>query len=125
MRKASKVIQKRAEKNVVSEVSDEATHTLEKSLETVKFRETDGAVRYAVRVKPKTVNQKKVVNGKPVRVGLYGAVLEYGKQNQPPKSWLRRAALEGKQDALTTAQQEFRTGLDQAVQEARNEAGRF
>jgi HK97 gp10 family phage protein len=119
MRKGASVVKRHAENNIRSLVSSEATHTLEKSIEVKKLKNLNGKMRYAVRIKPKSINQTKLDgNGKPVRVGLYGAVLEYGKKNQPPRAWLRNAMRENVQEVLTETQETFKNGINAAVIQA-------
>lgn len=78
-----------------------------------------GYYRVTVQVRRGAVNVKKIVNGKPVRVGLYVAVLEYGKKDQPPRSWIRKAIREEKDAAIKSLSVELGRGQKEAVIEAR------
>ncbi len=121
MANAAAVVKKYASGNIKALESSEATQTLANSLEVRRLREKNGMVRYAVRVKPKTVNaRKRDADGKPVRVGLYAGVLEYGGKvrKQPQWAWLRRAAKEHLTEVLNAAQEEFRKSLDTAIKYA-------
>lgn len=69
-----------------------ATGTLAKGIRIYKMKKKRGMLRVGVMVQKGLVNKKKIVKGKPVRVGLYASVLEFGKKNQPPRSWLRSAS---------------------------------
>lgn len=118
--KGAGVVKKAAIANVKSIVSSEATGTLAKSIQIASMKKYNGRLRYAVRIKPKAVNQlKKDKDGKPVRVGLYGAVLEYGKENQPPRSWLRKAARENTNQALQAISSEARSRMEDAIKDAK------
>lgn len=119
LKKGAEVVRKAAKQNVRSIVSSEATGTLEKNIVTSSMKKVRGQLRYAVRIRPKAVNKiKKDKDGNPVRVGLYGAVLEYGKENQPPRSWLRKAARESTQEALEAIGTETRNRINDALEDA-------
>ncbi len=113
------VIRKLAAAKVRSIVSNEATHTLERGLAVYSLKKINGNFRVAVQVRRGLVNTKKLVNGEPVRVGLYASVLEYGKKGQPAKSWLRSAAREGAPAALEAVELVFYSTLQQAVDDAK------
>lgn len=113
------VIRKLASNKVKSLVSNEATHTLEKNIAVYSLKTINGNYRVAVQVRRGVVNTKKIVNGEPVRVGLYASVLEYGKKGQPAKSWLRSSAREGAPAALAAAEIAFYSVLQQIVDDAR------
>lgn len=124
MRQGAAVVKKAAERNIQGAESSEASHTLEKSLQVFRMKEKNGLVRYGVRIKPKSVNaRKRDGQGKPVRVGLYAAVLEYGGKvrKQPAWSWLRRAAKEHISDVVAEAREGFKKNLDKAVNEAKGQ----
>lgn len=120
LRAGARVLMRRASANVAAVVSNEATGTLAKNLTVRSLRIYKGRLRYAVQIKPKAVNRKKTVKGQPVRVGLYGSVLEYGKKNQPPRSWLRKAAREGKDEALGVVTRTAADNLAAAVKAAQS-----
>lgn len=119
LRAGGTVIRKLAANKVKSIVSNEATHTLERGLAVYNLKPRNGNFRVAVQVKRGLVNTKKIVNGEPVRVGLYASVLEYGKKGQPAKSWLRSAAREGTSAALAAVELAFYSVLQQTVDDAR------
>ena len=86
------VVRDRASQNVKSVVSSEASGVLAKNLRVYRLKKKRGWYRSGVMVRRGAVNKRKRDgNGQPVRVGLYGSVLEYGKRNQPPRPWLRSA----------------------------------
>lgn len=95
-----------------------ATGTLEKNIRVYSYKKYRGNFRVGVQIKRGAVNQKKIVNGKPVRIGLYGSVLEYGKKNQAPQSWIRKAIREGKSPSYNAILKEFNKRLIDAVREA-------
>lgn len=64
-----------------------------------------------------SVNKYKIVRGEPVRVGLYGSVLEY--RNGGKYAWLRPAAREGTQKALSAVLTELTKRLNDSLQEAK------
>lgn len=119
LRSGAKVVKKLAEGNIKSITSNEATGALSRNLAIYNFKKIRGSYRVAVQVKRKAVNTRKIVNGQPVRIGLYGAVLEYGKKNQPPRSWIRKAAREGTQQSVEAVRVEFAKRIDAAVKAAR------
>ena len=119
LRQGAVVVKKYAQANVRASESSEASGVLEKSIQVAKFKEQNGRVRYAVRIKPKSVNERKRDGqGKPVRVGLYAAVLNWGKANQKPWHWLTNAAKEHVPEVVAAARQGFQKNLDAAVKEA-------
>lgn len=81
------------------------------------YRKTRGNYRVGVQIRRGLLNNK--VKGEPVRVGLYAAVLEYGKKNQPPRSWIRKAIREKKSAAVDALTREFNKRLVDAVQDAK------
>lgn len=123
MKAGMNIVKERAKANVQAVVSSEATGTLAKNITVQNLKKYRGRLRTAVRIKPKAVNRvKKDKDGKPVRVGLYGAVLEYGKSNQPPRSWLRKAAREGTSEVLETVRMEVAKNIVAAVADSKGGA---
>lgn len=98
-----------------------ATGTAERSLRVYNLRKYRGSYRVAVQIKKGMVNTKKIVNGKPVRVGLYVSVLEYGKTDgtQPPRSWIRKAIREGKDAAVAALRKEMSLKMVEVVKDAK------
>lgn len=115
LKEGAKVIKEIAEFNVLSITAESQVSTgkLASSITTRSLRLYRGMLRYGVQIKKGAVNE----DGQ--RVGLYGSVLEYGKQNQPPRSWLRKAAREGVGAALSAIQNEARNKMDSAVRDAK------
>lgn len=84
-----------------------------------KFR---GNFRVAVQVRRGLVNPaKKDKNGKPVRVGMYLAVLEYGSQklNRAPRPWLRKALREKEAMAVDRVRKTFNSKINEILADAR------
>lgn len=120
LKAGGRVIRKRAANNIKSIVSNSATHTLEKGLAVYKLKNVGGNYRVGVQVRRKLVNKLKIVKGEPVRVGLYASVLEYGKQGQPPRSWIRKAAREGKDEALQAVAAEMDKLMPEVIKDAKS-----
>lgn len=113
-----------AQKNVQAVVSSEATGTLAKNLRVYRLKKKRGWYRVAVRVRKGAVNTKrKDKDGNPVRVGLYGSVLEYGKKGQAPRSWLRKAIREERSAALYRISGDMQKRMTEALNDARTKAG--
>jgi len=93
LRKGASIVAKSARKNIrsITASSKVTTGTLAKGIRFYNMKNYKGALRVGVMVQKGLVNEKKIINGKPVRVGLYASVLEYGKANQTPRPWLRPA----------------------------------
>lgn len=117
LKAGGKVIRKLASQKVTSIVSNEATGTLAKSLAVYKLKTVQGNYRVAVMVRRGAVNKLKLVRGEPVRVGLYGSVLEY--RDGGRFSWLRPAAREGTNAAFQAVLTEFGNRLNDSIQEAK------
>lgn len=112
LRKGGTVIRNMASANVKAITSEEATGLLARSLRVYTFKRYKGNLRVGVQVKRGLVAK----NG--ARVGLYGAVLEYGKEGQPPRSWIRKAIREGVTAANQAVLTEFNKRLVEAVRSA-------
>lgn len=120
LKAGGRVIRKRASNNVKSIVSNAATGTLSRGLAVYKLKNLNGNFRVGVKVRKGLVNKLKIVKGEPVRVGLYGSVLEYGKQGQPPRSWLRKAAREGKDEAMQAVAAEMSKRMPEVIKDAKS-----
>lgn len=119
LRKGAAVVRDNAEENVKAVTSGESTGLLEKNIRVYNLKKVRGNYRVAVQVRRGLVNQKKKVKGVPVRVGLYAAVLEYGKKGQPPRSWIRKAVRESKTAAIDALRSEMNRRMVDAVNEAK------
>lgn len=119
LRAGAKEVRQRAEDNLKAVVSPDSTGVGERNIRVYTARKYRGNYRVTVQVRRGAVNKYKIVNGEPVRVGLYLSVLEYGKQGQAPRSWIRKAAREGTSDALNATTAEFNKRLVEAVNEAK------
>lgn len=119
LRAGATVIRNRASENVKQITSDEASGLLAKSLRVYTLRKYKGYYRVAVMVKKGAVNPRKKDKNGPVRIGLYGSVLEYGKKGQRPRSWIRKAIKEGKSDAFNAVSRESGLRMASAVMDAR------
>lgn len=121
MRKGATYVKDLAQVYLNSVLSGRSTGLLQRSLTVYMGKRYQGNNRFIVQVKKGLVNTKKIVNGSPVRVGMYAAVLEYGKKDgsQPPRSWIRRASREGKGQAITIVTQEIGKNISLAVSEAK------
>lgn len=119
------VVQRAAVLNIKSTfLSDEATGTLAKNIRVNRLKKYRGNYRVAVRVRKGAVNKKKKdKDGNPVRVGLYGSVLEYGKKNQPPRSWLRKALRSEQASSVQAITDGMRKNMLQALNDAKDKAG--
>lgn len=87
------------------------------------LRKYKGSFRVAVQVRRGLVNTRKTDGqGKPVRVGLYLAVAEYGstKLNRAPRSWIRKAIREQKSNAISNVTKEMNKRIVEAVEDAKN-----
>lgn len=120
LRAGGTVVRKNAEKNLKAvATAGYATGTAEKNIRVYSLRKYRGNYRVGVQIRRGAVNRKKIVNGSPVRIGLYASVLEYGKKNQPPRSWIRKAIRESNHDVYVEVAREFRIGMVQAIQNSR------
>lgn len=118
------IVRDAASNNVKSLVSSEATGTLARNLRVNRLRKRRGLYRVAVRVRKGAVNtKKKDGKGNPVRVGLYGSVLEYGKKGQAPRSWLRKALREERVLAIDKITAEMNKRIVMCIKEAQKLAG--
>lgn len=110
------VVRDAAVDNLKSMPMDDATGTLEKNIRVYRLKKLRSFYRVAVRVRKGAVNtKKKDGSGNPVRVGLYGSVLEYGKKNQPPRSWIRKAIREERAEAIQRMASKMRETMAEAI----------
>lgn len=116
-RDGAAVVKKGAEENIQQVAIEDTTGTLLKSLAVYSLKKLKGMFRFSVQVKRGAMNKK--VGKPPVRVGLYASVLEYGKQNQPPRSWLRKAAKEKTSEVLNAVWDSIRSRLGAAIEDAK------
>lgn len=96
-----------------------STGELEKSLTYFRMKNYKNYYRVGVSVARGAVNRKKLVNGRPVRIGLYAAVLEYGKDNQPPRSWIRKTARENPDAVLEITRKSISDNLSSSIEAAK------
>lgn len=113
LRKGGSVVAKAASANVKAVTGPEATGLLEKNIKVYSFKKYRGLLRVGVMVK------KGLMSVKGVRVGLYAGVLEYGKKNQPPRSWIRKAARESTGAAFSAIADEADKRMKSAVEAAK------
>lgn len=125
LRRGAAVVRKAAVENVKAIATQEPTGTLARNIAQYSARDTkDGKMRQVIQVRRKAVHPTKRRGGKKgqdgkQRVAEYAAVLEYGKQNQPPRSWLRKAAREKVGEVLQLMAQDVRQRMIDAIMEAR------
>lgn len=114
MRGGMAIVRDAASQNVQA-VADKgyATGLLARSLRVYSLRIYRGALRVAVMVK------RGLTTPDGTRVGLYAAVLEYGKQGQAPRSWIRKAAREKSADVVWKVRGEVSKRLADVVNEAK------
>lgn len=113
-----------AARDNVRQVADMFTGVLSKrgSITMYNMKMFRGSLRVAVQIRRGLVNTQKLDrNGKPVRVGMYAAVLEYGsrKLNRRPRSWIRRAIREQHNQAVSAIRSEMNKRMVEAVKDAR------
>lgn len=117
LRAGGNVIRKKAEANVKSVISGDSTGVLQKNIRVYNYKKFKGRYRVGIQIKKGAVNSMKMVNGAPVRVGLYASVLEY--RDGGRYSWLRKASREGNSEAFTEISAEISKRLVKAVYEAK------
>lgn len=114
LKEGAKAVKARAADNVRSVVSNQSTGLLARSISIYSGR---GASRDQIRVIVAITANKTARNG--ARVGLYGSVLEFGKENQPPRPWLRPAAQQSTQQVIQMTSAYGRQHLADAVADAK------
>lgn len=123
LREGAKVVQEAARVNV-RKASDPFSGLLHKrgSIRIYNLRKFRGNFRVAVQIQRGLTNSvKRDKDGKPVRVGMYAAVLEYGstKLNRKPRPWIRPAIRENKAEAVSAIARGMSVRIDDALKEAR------
>lgn len=123
-RKATVVFQKEAQSNVRQIVEEpnadgrpsDSTGTLEKAIIVSRKKPSPGfrGERYHVRVKRGATNPNTGVTA-----NKYGGILEFGYEDMPAKSWLRKAFDAKKQESLDVFVGEIRKRVEAAVKKAR------
>lgn len=119
LRAGGEVVRKAAADNLGAVSGEYSTGYAAKQLRVYNMRKIRGAYRVGVQVRRGAVNVKKLVNGEPVRVGLYVSVLEYGKEGQAPKSWIRKAIREQETAAINALTSEMSNGMLAAIEDAK------
>lgn len=117
LRQGGKVVQQLAIANLKTILSPEATGVLVRNIRVYNKKKRGPYYGVMVQVKRGAMNIK--TGKKPVRVGLYASVLEYGKKGQAPRSWIRKAAREGTEASLLEITKVFKVQLNVAVMDAR------
>lgn len=117
----ARIIQKAASENIksIAGASKKATGVLAGGIRVYRMKKKRGRLRVGVMVQKGLVNKKKIVKGEPVRVGLYASVLEYGKANQPPRSWLRKASDNNESAVFSAVKGVLTEKLAEAVEKAK------
>ncbi len=119
LRKGAGVVRDAARLNLKSITSEHSTGIAAKSVIYYAMKKFRGMLRYGISIRKGTVNPaKRDAQGAPVRVGLYASVLEYGKANQPPRSWLRKAASEKTEAVYNAVAAEANKRMDDAIRDA-------
>jgi len=114
MQAGAKVVQKKAVSNLQAQTSDEATGLLARSIVVRVLKTKAGVLRVAVTLAAKKLSKLGV------RVGLYGSVLELGKENQVPRPYLAPAAKESAPEVLNVITSVSRSNFAEAVKAAKN-----
>lgn len=123
LRAGGKVLKDASTANI-RQVSDKYTGVLalKSSIAVYNAKKLRGNYRVLVHVRRGLINTRVSAFGKkPVRVGLYASVLEYGSQklNRKPRSWIRKAKREKEGAAQNKIRQEFSARVSQIVADAR------
>jgi HK97 gp10 family phage protein len=115
LRKAGNLIKKQVQINLSGLGLKEPTGFLEKNIITKAGKtKSKSDIRQVVAIRGKVVNPK---NGQ--RPGLYGSVLEFGKEGQPAKPYFRPAIREKSQEAFNQISEFVKSKMDECVNEAR------
>lgn len=116
MERGGDVVRKAASENVKSITSDKATGLLANNIKTYWAKRWKGMKRITIGVKRGLIAKNRA------RVGLYAAVLEYGKNDgsQPPRSWIRKAAREKPAEVLNVMTEEIARQLDSVIKDAKS-----
>lgn len=123
LRAGAKPVKEASTENI-KQVSDKYTGVLalKSSVAIYNARKYRGNFRVLVQIRRGLINTRVEAFGKkPVRVGLYASVLEYGsaKLNRAPRSWIRKAIREKKNIAGDEIRKEFGKRLAEIVMDAK------
>lgn len=120
LRAGIEVTRKAAQANAeaISARSGISTGVFAKSVAAYAMRNKGPYLRAGVMIRKNAVNKYKIIKGKAVRVGLYASVLEYGKANQAPQSWLRSAASSTASQAAGVVASSLEGHMSKVVREA-------
>lgn len=108
----------------IKQVSDKYTGVLalKSSVAIYNAKKYRGSYRVLVQIRRGLINTKVTEKGKkPVRVGLYASVLEYGSQklNRRPRSWIRKAIREEHSKAASEIRLEFSKRVSEIIEDAK------
>lgn len=118
------VVRDAAVRNLKAMPMNESTGSLAKNIRVYRKKRRRGLYGVAVRVRRGALNRrKKDGDGNPVRIGLYGSVLEYGKKNQPPRSWIRKAIREERSQAIDKLSSGMRKHMLESLDDAKKRSG--
>lgn len=118
LRAGAGVIQRAAIVNINAVTGEGSSGVLARSIVVRSYKMSRGRLRAGVQIRKGATNARKRDKNGPVRVATYGAVLEYGKKGQPPRSWLRKSAREKAQAAIDEVRREAGKRMDEAVRDA-------
>lgn len=127
MKKAMRVVKKKAEENLDSVLSGNSTGLLRRSLRIYAFKSRRGQLRTAVMVKKGLIYPNKfdtALRGKkgrkrtvsePRRVGMVAGILNWGRPGQAPRFWLTKAARESVRPLYEALRQEIKNQLEKTI----------
>lgn len=115
----AEVVRRAAIDNIKAIAKDEVTGTLARSIVVRRYKQSKGRLRVGVQIRKNARHPTKRDRNGAVRVALYGAVLEYGKANQKPRPWIRKAKTEKEFQAISVVRNEAYRRLDAAVEDAK------
>lgn len=90
-----------------------STGLLARNIRVYSMRKYQGSLRMRVAVRKGAIAK----NG--ARLGLYGSVLDYGKDGQAPRPWMRGAKRNGERQAVNITIQEIKKRISDAVMDAK------
>jgi HK97 gp10 family phage protein len=120
LREGAKVVQQAAIANVQAITGEDSTGTLARNIVVRTYKKFRGMMRAGVQIRKGAVYAGKRDKSGPVRVALVGAVLEYGKKGQPPRSWIRKAAREKTSEAVAAVTRRVNQRMVEAVRDAKS-----
>lgn len=115
MRAAMKPVRDRIVSNIQSDLTDIATHTLEKNI-VIRAAKTKNKTDLRVKVQ---IASKKINPKNQQRLGLYGSVREFGKKGQPPKPSFRTGARDAAPQAINIFFNTMKVNLGAVIQDAK------